>query len=83
MPNGREALPSHIGCMCSIVMILLMLTYSALELITLYTNDGSIISSHTVLNHFDSDYEFNSDKLGNGFEIAFGWTAYDNNYEML
>ena len=35
------------------------------------------------MGHIDAEYEFDLDKLGNGFQIAFGWTAYDNNYEML
>ena len=69
--------------MCTIVMVIIMLTYCVLEFITIYTHDGSLISTHTVLNYFDSDYEFNSDKLSHGFEIAFGWTSYDNNYEMV
>ena len=57
--------------------------YAVVEFVDLYKREGEIISTHTVLNHFDKEYEFNSDKMGNGFEIAFGWTAYDNNYEML
>ena len=64
-------------------MVIIMLTYATIEFMTLQRNEGSIISSHNVLNHFDKDYEFDSDKLGNGFQVAFGFTAYDDNYEML
>ena len=33
--------------------------------------------------HYDEDYVFGLDKKDNGFQIAFGVTAYDSNQEMI
>ena len=57
--------------------------YASLEFLNLYYFDGSHISEHTVVSHYGNDFEFNMDKQGSGLDLAFTFTAYDGNKEMV
>ena len=35
LPNGSDALPSYCGSLCSVIMVITLLTYAALEFIIL------------------------------------------------
>ena len=63
-------------------MFLLLIFYGGMELLTLRTNGNSTITTYQIDSYFDSYYEFQLDKLP-GLQIAFGLTAYDNNYEAI
>ena len=63
-------------------MILLLICYGSLEMITLWTNANSTITTNEVDSYFDAFYEFSLDKKP-GLQIAFGLTAYDGNYEPI
>ena len=62
LPNGQKTLPSYVGAFFSSVMMLLLFTYGGLELITLWTNANSTITTNEVDSFFDGFYEFDLDK---------------------
>ena len=62
LPNGQTSLPSYVGAFFSSVMMLLLICYGGLELITLWTNANSTITTNEVDSYFDGFYEFNLDK---------------------
>ena len=83
LPNGSQSLPSKLGLCMTVILVFILVLYASLEFISLYNNDNSYISTHTVVNNFDNSYEFNLDKRKRGFDIAFAFTGVDGNVEML
>ena len=63
-------------------MFFLLIIYGSLELITLRNHGNSTITKNAIDSYFNDTYEFDIDKKP-GFQIAFGITTYDSNYEMI
>ena len=63
-------------------MFLILIFYGLMEFMTLRENGNSTIMTYQIDSYFDSYYEFQLDKLP-GLQMAFGLTAYDNNYEAI
>ena len=66
----------------------MVFAYGSKELIRLVTSSDSQVTFFTIDSHFPSEYEFNLDKdiqgdKASNFNIAFGLTAYDDNYEAI
>ena len=77
MPNGQKTVSQSCpGLITTIIAITIILFYAVVQLQRLINfGDPSIMVSER-LSYFDTDYEFTRD---DGFEIAFGVTAYDSN----
>ena len=82
MPNKHHSLPSYTGLFFTSVLFLILLSYGGLELATVKQYGNTTITVNSIDTYFDSSYEFDLDK-GDGLQIAFALTHYDDNFEML
>ena len=78
LPNGIDSLPSWIGFGFTVILFTILGIYGALEMLKLVKHNDSYIVHTSKRSYFDDKYEFNLDKWENGLEIAFAFTANDN-----
>ena len=80
--NQGNYLTTTTGVTFSAVIVVTVLVYAGFDLVTLLGQDSSNVYENTIDLAFTEDYEFNIDKKP-GLQVAFGLTAYDDDYEML
>ena len=67
MDNGKEALPSKAGALCSILLFIILLLYTGYKISILEGKKGIDIIQAVKENHYDHTYEFSAEQ---GFDIA-------------
>ena len=58
LEDGRDALPSRIGAVCSILLTILLITYAGYKVSVLEGKKSIDIIQAVVENHFDDTYKF-------------------------
>ena len=67
MDDGKRALPSKIGALCSILLIIILLLYSGYKISILEGKKDIDIIQAVKKDNFDDSYEFSAEQ---GFNIA-------------
>ena len=78
LPNGKAAFRSCKGCTMTILLLLILLFYGAMQSINLFTFDETDVMVSQRDAYFDADQIFSE-----GLMYAFGITAYDSNREPI
>ena len=80
LPDGRRDKRSWQGVCFSIVVAIAIFFYAAIQFEKLINYGSTTIMVSSRDAYFDTDFEFTTD---DGLMIAFGLTAYDDNYEPI
>ena len=76
MDNGKGAMKTHVGTICSIIWVTIIIVYGATQIDTLVNKKSiSILTTYNDL-YFKDSQSFDYDQ---GLNIAVAFTAYDGN----
>lgn len=76
MDNGKGAMKTHVGTICSIIWVTIIIVYGATKIDTLVNKKSiSILTTYNDL-YFKDSQSFDYDQ---GLNIAVAFTAYDGN----
>ena len=78
--EGKKDLGSYAGFICTVILTLLIVSYTYQKIDVLENKKDIDILATTTQAHFSSDYIFDKDR---GFNIAAAFTAYDSNPEPI
>ena len=76
-------MPSTCGFFVTVILFVPIAFYGITQLVTLSVYGNTTVMNNLIDSHYDESYIFDLDKKDNGFQIAFGITAYDDNQEMI
>lgn len=76
--NNKPKLQTHCGVVLSIAMVVIVILYASMKAIIMVRFLDNKIQEPTKSNYFSSDFEYDS---RDGWRIAFGFTAYDDEYD--
>ena len=83
LPNGQNSLPSKCGLFVTVILFITITFYGVTQLVTLSAYGNTTVMNNNIDSFYDEEYVFDLDKKDNGFQIAFGITAYDSNIEKI
>ena len=80
LPNGRKTKKSFPGCCITIIAVNIVIFYAVIQFFRLINFGEPTIMVSERESYYDMDHEFTT---SDGFMVAFGITAYDDNTEPI